>query len=268
MALSTKQMRAEWADYECNRKGWTEIEFLGRSPVRTIDVLVDAWRAAEAELIAAGYTRAQIVSSYVCRDIRDGKGRSLHAFRLALDIDPSLNPRQGEGAAMDWSQCAITRQQVDAVEAIRTFSGAQVFRNGFVFENPDPMHFQISCSKVDIASGIDHAVTASTVDSDMPTPDVSNLSETSVVRNASHNDGSLFCNFGDGFDTTGPSDTVKFWQIKLASLGHFAGEADGRYGDLTRKAVKSAVSGSTGDRIGPVEGAHIDIAIAQHGRHT
>lgn len=259
MALDTKQMRTEWADYECNKKGWTEIEFLGRSPVRTIDVLVDAWRVAEAALIEAGYAKAKIVSSYVCRDIRDGKGRSLHAFRLALDIDPALNPRQGEGATMDWSKCVITRQQVDAVEAIRSMSGAQIFRNGYVFENPDPMHFQIACSKADIASGIGPAEVSSAAP---PRADTAIASERSRAHAPASDQGFLFCRYGDGVGDSPPSDTVMFWQIKLASLGHETDGVDGRYGDMTRDAVRSAVPGSPGDRIGPVEAAQIDLAIA------
>lgn len=263
MALSTRDMRSEWAEYECNKKGWTEIEFLGRSPVRIIDVLVEAWRAAESELVVNGYPSAQIVSSYVCRDIRDGKGRSLHAFRLALDIDPELNPRQGDGATMDWSKCAITRQQVDAVEAIRTKSGAQVFRNGYVFENPDPMHFQIACSKADIASGIDHDVVAiATGTGEFSAGHPGAASPAAVDADVATDSGSLFCTFGDGKGEAQPSETVMFWQIKLSALGLDTGGADGRYGDMTRAAVRSAVPGSSGDRIGPIEAAHIDISMA------
>jgi hypothetical protein len=120
--------------------------------VKTIKRLVDAWSAAERALLATVYGKASIVGSYACRDVRDGAGRSLHAFRLALDIDPGPNRRQGNGATMDWSKCRIIREQVRAVEAIRTRSGAQVFRSGVVFKNPDPMHFQIMCRKARVAN--------------------------------------------------------------------------------------------------------------------
>ena len=107
--LSTRQLRSEWAEYECTEKDWATIEFLGRAPVKTIKRLVDAWSAAERALIATGYGKASIVGSYNCRDIEGGAGRSLHAFRLALDIDPGPNRRQGKGARMDWAKCKITR---------------------------------------------------------------------------------------------------------------------------------------------------------------
>jgi hypothetical protein len=95
--LRTSQLRVEWSEYECTTKDWATIEFLGRAPVKTIKRLVDAWSAAERALLATVYGKASIVGSYACRDVRDGAGRSLHAFRLAPDIDPGLNRRQGSG---------------------------------------------------------------------------------------------------------------------------------------------------------------------------
>ena len=78
MALRTSQLRVEWAEYECNSEDWATIEFLGRSPVKTIKRLVDAWSAPERALIATGYGKASIVGSYNCRDIEGGHDHVQH----------------------------------------------------------------------------------------------------------------------------------------------------------------------------------------------
>jgi hypothetical protein len=254
--LSTRQLRSEWAEYECTQKDWATIEFLGRSPVKTIKRLVDAWSAAERALIATGYDKASIVGSYNCRDIEGGAGRSLHAFRLALDIDPGPNRRQGKGAKMDWSKCKITRDQVKAVEAIRTRSGAQVFRSGVVFKNPDPMHFQIVCRKADIDSGINWK----TVPGPAPAPGPGRAS-----TGAQREDETLFCVFEDGIDNPDKAETVKYWQTKLAALGQDTGGVDGRYHDKTKLAVRAVVAGSDGMQIDGEVAAQIDVALAKLG---
>jgi hypothetical protein len=56
--LSTRDMRREWSEYECNSRDWATISFLDRSPVKTIRRLIDAWSAAERVLIDAGYGKA------------------------------------------------------------------------------------------------------------------------------------------------------------------------------------------------------------------
>ena len=256
MALRTSQLRIEWAEYECTTKDWATIEFLGRSPVKTIKRLVDAWSAAERALLATGYGKASIVGSYACRDVRDGAGRSLHAFRLALDIDPSDNARQGKGARMDWSKCKITREQVRAVEAIRTRSGAQVFRSGVVFKNPDPMHFQIVCRKADIDSGINSKTVPGAATSPAPR-------RIPTGGAAEREDETVFVVYKDGIDNPDKSETVKYWQTKLSALGFDTGGVDGRYHDKTKVAVQAVVAGSDGMRIGGEEAAQIDIALAK-----
>ncbi len=169
MALSTAQMRREWSEYLCNRVGRISITFLNMSPVRIIDVLEESWSAAESVLYHHGYGDASNVSSYKCRGI-DGGNWSMHAYRLAVDVDPPLNWRQGRDNTMDWDRCKLTILQSDAVERIRTNSGAQVFRNGWVFRNPDPMHFQIACLQSDIASGIDWSTVDNGADGQAPPP--------------------------------------------------------------------------------------------------
>jgi len=161
MPLTTAQMRDEWAEYKCNSKDWLTVTVLNRAPVKIVTKLRDAWARFDAVMYANGYGDAAIVSSYACRLIAGSTRYSLHSYRVAIDVDPTLNGRQGSGSVMDWSRCKLTRQQSDAVEAIRTVSGAQVFTAGWRFNNPDPMHFQICCTQTDIASGIK--------ENDMPT---------------------------------------------------------------------------------------------------
>jgi hypothetical protein len=261
-------MRREWADYECSTRDWATIEFLGRSPVKTIGRLVDAWSAAERVLIDSGYGSASIVGSYACRNIRGGSERSLHAFRLALDIDPSLNGRQGKGSSMDWDECRLTLEQVLAVETIRTHSGAKIFRNGYVFNNPDPMHFQIACTTADIDSGVDWAtVTAGTSTPSAPVASSSVRDPAEPMASIAFRpkEETLFCQHGDGMSSQERTDTVKYWQTKLVALGQDTGGVDGRFGDKTKMAVQAVVAGSSGLRIGGEEAAQIDIALAMLG---
>ena len=46
MTLNTPRMRTEWSEYERTTKDWVTVEFLSRSPVKTIKRLVDPSSAA------------------------------------------------------------------------------------------------------------------------------------------------------------------------------------------------------------------------------
>jgi hypothetical protein len=89
--------------------------------------------------------------TYNCRPIGDTTAWSLHAYGVALDYNPSKNP-QGWPVVTD-----IPTGLIEAVEGIRTVSGATVFTWGGRWPAstpPDPMHFQINCSPADIAKGL------------------------------------------------------------------------------------------------------------------
>ncbi len=244
--LTSKQTRAAWSEYLCNIKDWFTIEVLNRAPVKTIRKLAEAWSAFERVMYAFGYGNAGNVSSYMCR------WPSLHSFRLANDVDPTLNARQGEGATMNWGKCKLTRTQSDAVERIRTNSGAQVFRNGHVFWNPDPMHFQISCTQADIESGINW----STVEGDgvIPAPP------------PEYEDDDMYCKYGDG-SVANPNENVLHWQVKLVALGQDVGSRgpDGDYGNKTKGAVLATVPASDGMQIGGIESGVIDVTLGKLG---
>jgi hypothetical protein len=250
MALSTSQMRAEYSAYLCNTRGYTTIEFLGRAPVRVIDLFVEGWSAAERALLANGYPQAQNVGSYNCRKISGSSRYSLHAYRLAIDVDAPQNWVQGRGNTMNWSKAKLTKKQVLSVEKIRTNSGQQVFRNGYVFNNPDPMHFQGSVRITDLKTGIDW----STVDGEgsVPLPPGGGTE--------------MFCEHGDGISGRGDvsatrMEVVKSWQVILQALGQDTGGTDGKYWDKTKNAVMAVVPGADGMQIHGVESGAINVAL-------
>ena len=245
--LSTTQTRREWAEYRCNTLDLSLIEVLGRAPVKTIAKLGEAWSAFEQAMYANGYGDASIVSSYVCRRISGLSTYSLHSYRLANDIDPPQNWRQGSGAAMDWSKCKLTRAQSDAVERIRTISGAQVFRNGWVFSNPDPMHFQIACTQGAIGTGIDW----DTVDGDGTVPPEVGGDD-------------MFCKYGDGFGSGNYSANTAYWQLILLGLDVDI-DVDGKYGNDTASAVASLLPSSDGQQVGPVEASELHLMVGELG---
>ncbi len=249
MALSTSAMRAEYHHYLCNTKGATSIIFLGRTPVRVIDIHVEAWSAAERVLIAHGYGAASNVGSYNCRKISGSSRYSLHAYRCAIDVDAPQNWLQGRGSTMNWSRAKLTKEQVLAVESIRLNNGEQAFRNGYVFRNPDPMHFQISASREAFKSGVNWK----TVDGNAPPPPPPGGGT------------EMFCEYKDGMSggDTSPSrmEVVKSWQVKLSALGQNTGGVDGKYGDKTKVSVIAVVPGSNGLQIAGEESGAIDVAL-------
>ena len=249
MALSTSQMRSEYSAYLCNTTGAATIIFLGRTPVRVINLHVEAWSAAERALLAHGYGNATNVGSYNCRKISGSTRYSLHAYRCAIDVDAPQNWLQGRGATMNWSKAKLTKAQVAAVEKIRLKNGEQAFRNGYVFRNPDPMHFQISASRAAFASGVDW----STVDGNAPPPPPPGGGT------------EMFCEYKDGMtggnQTPERMEVVKSWQVKLQALGQDTGGVDGKYGDKSKNAVMAIVPASDGMQIAGVESGAIDVAL-------
>jgi hypothetical protein len=249
MALSTSQARAEYHHYLCNVKGFTEIIFLGRTPVRVIDLHVEAWSAAERALLSHGYGLASNVGSYNCRKISGSTRYSLHAYRLAVDVDAPQNWVQGAGNTMNWSKAKLTKAQVLAVEKIRLNNGEQAFRNGYVFNNPDPMHFQISASLEAFKSGVNWK----TVDGNAPPPPPPGGGT------------EMFCEYKDGLSggnqTPERMEVVKSWQVKLIALDQDTGGVDGKYGNKSKVAVMAVVPGSDGLQIAGVESGAIDVAL-------
>jgi hypothetical protein len=125
--------------------------------VKTIKRLVDAWSAAERALLATVYGKASIVGSYACRDVRDGAGRSLHAFRLAPDIDPGLNRRQGSGRGWIGEVLTHPRESAGGGDDSDPLRCPGVPQRGRV-QGPGPLQFQIACRKARIAASVTNDV--------------------------------------------------------------------------------------------------------------
>ena len=174
--LTTAQLREAWATYLCAEREMVTIPLLSnRTPVNP--VAVDAFNALAAALARAGYL-ARSVWVYNCRNIAQAASvqpprASLHAYGLAVDIDPEWNPhrhnvsgpvifsaqpsqagRQQEVAA-GIAGTAFTPGQVAAVEAIRTVDGLQVFGWGGRWRSShDAMHFEIRLTPAELRRGL------------------------------------------------------------------------------------------------------------------
>ncbi len=96
---------------------------------------VGAWEAYVRVMKDMGVTMSSAGGVNHCRNIAGTDMPSLHAYICAVDLPPN-----------DYK----TQEFIDAIAAIRTNSGAQVFRT----LEGDRMHDQINCSPADLATGI------------------------------------------------------------------------------------------------------------------
>jgi hypothetical protein len=174
--LTTAQLRDAWAEYVCAEREMVTIPLLS-NPTPVNPVAVEAFTALASALRTTGY-HAHRAWVYNCRDIAQADSghpprASLHAFGLAVDIDPDWNPHrhdvsapilfssrpsQGERqqeVAAGVAGTAFTSQQVTAVEAIRTVDGLQVFGWGGRWRSShDAMHFEIRLTPAELRRGI------------------------------------------------------------------------------------------------------------------
>lgn len=161
MALvSTGVLRSWYAGYLCRYSVRTKVEVLGIT-VEVSAVAKDATKALDQALEATGYKRARYVWGYNCRQITGGTGYSLHAYGIALDIDPPWNPYFGYRKAFSWGDTLFTASQVAAVEAIRTKNGKKVWQwLGWASSIKDYMHWEICCTPSDLKTGINWSTVA------------------------------------------------------------------------------------------------------------
>jgi D-alanyl-D-alanine carboxypeptidase len=173
---STAALRNAWREYRCATNRMVQLRLFGKWNTPVNPKTVDAWRALESTLAAAGYDvhRAWV---YVCRNIAGQKSASLHAYGLAIDIDhagprcnvnnptPDRRNVRFSSAATKLERCrdvqrgvadtAFTPEQVAGVEAIRTVDGYQVFAWGGRWPTTkDTMHFQINVTPQELSRGI------------------------------------------------------------------------------------------------------------------
>jgi hypothetical protein len=169
---TTQWLRNAWSAYECAEDRMVPLRmFRWTTPVNPLTTR--AFAALAEALRLTGYRPTHSVWNYNCRPIVGSGGRSLHAYGLAVDVDPPCNPhRRGQpgparfsSATTQLARCrdvragradtSFTPAQVAAVEAIRTVGGLQVFAWGGRWpRSPDAMHFQINVSPRELRPGL------------------------------------------------------------------------------------------------------------------
>ncbi len=146
--LSTAAARREWSP-ACTVPRKT-ISLYGDGRITIHAETVEAFLALDDCLRAHNYrTRAADTGALVCRAITGGTGYSLHAYGIAADINWNSNP-YGKRLVTD-----MPAAMVADIKAIRTGSGEYVFGWGGDYStNKDAMHFEVRCTRADLATGI------------------------------------------------------------------------------------------------------------------
>ena len=165
---STIQLRYMWRGYLCtpNKYGTAIVPASwGFQTLTVAQPAVAAFDALGRVMEKHNYLfRETKGGAYNCRHVNDDPAKpwSLHAYGIAVDINPSKN---GFG---DCDTDMPTAFVADVLR-LRTKSGMAAFSWGGNWRPcsiADPMHFQIDCSPAHAASGI-----ADEGDDDMPTAD-------------------------------------------------------------------------------------------------
>jgi len=148
MSRTTSELRRLWSP-PCVGP-FARVPLNGGSFITVRASTVEAWLALNEVLVRWAYEATPPdVGAYNCRTITGGTGYSLHAYGIAADINWGANP-YGPTLVTD-----MPSGMIDDIKAIRTNSGAGVFRWGGDFSgNKDAMHFEIVASPAEIASGI------------------------------------------------------------------------------------------------------------------
>jgi hypothetical protein len=139
----------------CDKKKIVELSFCGvRLWVHR--TAVPAFQAMETVILFFGYTvRKRDTGSYNCRVIKGTATSSAHSWGIAIDINWESNP---------WLTKLVTdlpRAMVDAICAIKTAGGIQVWRWGGDWDGRpdtphnkyDAMHFELVCTPAELTAG-------------------------------------------------------------------------------------------------------------------
>jgi Glycosyl hydrolase 108/D-alanyl-D-alanine carboxypeptidase len=175
MVQTTAQQRVSWQEFECNEHKLVDMAF-GPGRILVAPPTCDAWRALATVLRLNNYKiRPADTSSYNCREITAGSGKSLHSYGLAVDIKPSTNPfvltldgraarfsnkatqdERAQEVRLGQADTDMTPQMIADVRAIKTKNGNVVFDWGGNWnDRKDPMHFEVDVSPADLQTGID-----------------------------------------------------------------------------------------------------------------
>jgi hypothetical protein len=181
LPLGTTTMRAAYDDARCDTTEMTRVGFPGPTGPSQWSLLVEARTAPAWEAFADvqrrhGYLfREAAGGTYNCRQIAGSDAYSLHAYGLALDLNPSKNGPQGTPTC---DQPVGFRL---AVKALRTAAtGRQIFSWGGDWSAAvqDPMHWQIGATPAELAEGI----TDPGEDEDMSPADINEIADAVVAK--------------------------------------------------------------------------------------
>lgn len=177
--MSTASQRRAWAP-ACTEQRMVPVVLHGGLRVR-----VDARCAAAFNALSAWFAHHRYEvdpddpggpGAFNCRPITGGNGYSLHAYGIAVDVNPSRNPYTKLRLITD-----MPTEMIADITRMRTRSGHQVFRWGGDWDTDadsgdqsvwDAMHFEIACTPAQLDTGIDSS-TMPGKEPQMPEVDVS-----------------------------------------------------------------------------------------------
>lgn len=151
--LSTSGLRAVWGP-PCSSSSATFTFWTG-CRVTCDPRVLPALAAMDAIMRRYDYAPTPPdVGMFVCRPITNGTGYSLHAYKIAVDVNWQANPYFPYPAPYA-GHCDMPIAMVNEIVGLRTRSGAPVWGWGGYYRSiRDYMHYEIVCTPADLASGI------------------------------------------------------------------------------------------------------------------
>lgn len=144
---SSQQVRVWWAGWRCDPTRMVRVAFPGQGRVWNLlvaDESAPVWEDFAAIMVKHNYLFLESAGgTYNCRKIAGSDKWSLHAYGVALDLNPRKNPF-GSPLRHNYPQAFI-----DDVLAHRS-SGHQTFMWGGTWSTPDAMHWQLNVPPGDI----------------------------------------------------------------------------------------------------------------------
>lgn len=145
---STSTLRTWWGPWECNQAKFRNVAFPGQGRTWNLpvaDASVPVWTAVVQVMESTPYLfRESAGGTYNCRPIGSSGNMSLHAYGIALDLNPKANP-QKRPLTHDYPQSFI-----DRMEGIRASGKTALTWGGrWTSSTPDAMHWQIDCHPQD-----------------------------------------------------------------------------------------------------------------------
>ena len=143
---STSQVREWWDAWLCDPDRFVKAPFPGDGKTWSLsvaDASAPVWAAVGQIMDSTPYLFLESAGgTYNCREIAGSDSMSIHAYALALDLNPSKNPH---GSPLRHNYPA---EFIERMEGIRA-SGHQALSWGGRWSTPDAMHWQINVAPED-----------------------------------------------------------------------------------------------------------------------